>query len=291
MKTWLIYTLEDPRGGGVRYVGVTHRTLKARLAGHLSLARKSVSYHSINWIRKLQSEGVTPVILAIESGWGPDWGRVETKWISWYREQGCALTNATTGGDGAPGHTMSLAARAKVRAAQLGRKHTPEHRAKVAAGNRGKKMSPEAIAKTAAASRGRKHTPEAIAKMREARLGKKGWVPDPETLARRAISIKEALDRKRASGWSPSPSAETRAKISASTKGVKRSPETRARMSAATKAVRAREKEAGRINLGSSRPCPLCGKPRHRQSKSCRKCWANQRRTNTPSVNSTGVEP
>jgi hypothetical protein len=116
--------------------------------------------------------------------------------------------------------------------------------AKLRVANLGKKMSPEAIAKTAAAWTGRKHSLETKAKLSAAKTGKPGWVPTQEILDKRSVSIKAALERKRAEGWVKVISADQRSRISAGSKGKKKSPETRAKMSVAAKASRARRKEA-----------------------------------------------
>jgi hypothetical protein len=116
------------------------------------------------------------------------------------------LVNLTDGGEGKSGWTTSPETRAKIGAANRGRKRTPEVIEKTAAKNRGRKHSPETIAKwaaarrgwkpspghierTAAANRGRKHPPEACAKMSAAGLGKP---KSPETRAKMAAA---ALNR------------------------------------------------------------------------------------------------
>lgn len=243
-RPWIIYTLSDPQEEGVRYVGVTHQTPERRLALHLRRAKEPNKYHLTNWIRKLVDAGRVPVITVIESGSGPCWGPVEMKWIAWYREQGADLTNATNGGEGAPGHVVSAEAREKMAASRRGKPLSPEHKAKLRAANVGKKMSPEAIAKTAAFWTGRKHSPETKAKIAAAKTGRAGWIPTQEIIAKRAVSIQAALEKKRAEGWIRVVTAEQREKISAGNKGKKRSPETRARMSVAAKASCARRKEA-----------------------------------------------
>ena len=68
---------------------------------------------------------------------------------------------------------QSPEARAKIAAAQTGKKHTPESIAKMS----GKKRSPEHKAKISAAKTGKKRSPETIAKM----SGKKR---SPETIAK-----------------------------------------------------------------------------------------------------------
>jgi hypothetical protein len=276
LKKWVIYSLEDPRGGGVRYVGITHQEPQKRLRGHLSKARRGARSHLFNWIRKLQADGVEPILRVLESGSGEGWGAAETQWIAWHRTLGCDLTNATDGGEGCPGHKVSLEARQKMREARLGKPLSPEHKAKVAAGNRGKKMRPESIALGVEKRCGFKHTAEARAKISAARKGKAGWIPTPDVLAKRARAIQAAMSNKRAAGGTFSPDAATRAKISQANKGLKRSPETRARMSAARKAVCAKERERTGKQLGeraSHKTCPICGLHMHRQSKTCRSCF------------------
>jgi hypothetical protein len=268
-RTWCIYILRDPHGG-VRYVGVTHQTVQKRLSSHLSKARSGAQSHLMNWLRSLLAIGSTPAVAVIETGCGSEWGAAEVRWIKHYRELGAALVNGTDGGEGCPGHLVSAEAREKVSKARLGKPLSPEHRAKVAAGNRGKRMSSEAIAKTAAAWRGRKHTVEARAKISAARTGRKVGSPSAEVLARRTLAIRAALAKKRLGGVLPQCSVETRAKISAANKGRPKSPETRAKISTAIKAYRA---ASGSKGLRSPKACPLCAKPRHRQSKICRRCY------------------
>lgn len=100
MRTWVIYTLCDPRDGVVRYVGVTHQKPRVRLSGHINLARKGARYHTAAWIRSLLRDNVRPEMCVIESGTGDNWGDAETKWIAHYRSQGHSLTNLTNGGEG-----------------------------------------------------------------------------------------------------------------------------------------------------------------------------------------------
>jgi hypothetical protein len=239
VRTWVIYTLSDPRDGAVRYVGVTHQRLRVRLNGHLRLAQKGALYHTAAWIRALLRDNLLPEATVIETGEGSGWGVAEVRWITHYRTQGCQLTNLTDGGEGCPGHTVSADARARISAARKGKPLSQEHRAKVAAGNRGKRMSPEAIAKTAAFWRGRKHTPETCVKISSARKGRKFPSPTPEVAAKRGAAIRAAFARKRAVGWAKPAykhTEETRAKISAGRKGCKHTPETIAEISASKRA-------------------------------------------------------
>mgnify|MGYP003670933698 CR=1 FL=1 len=127
--------------------------------------------------------------------------------------------NLRAGGDNGP---FSEETRAKLSAAQKGKKLTPENRAKLLAANKGKKLTPETRAKIGAAQKGRKMSPENRAKLLAANKGRK---MSPENRAKMSAVNK---------GKKYTP--ETRAKIGAAHKGKKVTPESRAKMSAAQKA-------------------------------------------------------
>lgn len=77
MKTrdgWVIYTLEDPRGGGIRYVGMTHDKPEKRLGKHLYAVSRGLTHHLQNWLRKMISEGISPTLFVVEHGSGDGWG-------------------------------------------------------------------------------------------------------------------------------------------------------------------------------------------------------------------------
>tara|TARA_R110000764_G_scaffold52721_2_gene114654 strand:+ start:50 stop:751 length:702 start_codon:yes stop_codon:yes gene_type:complete len=138
-----------------------------------------------------------------------------------------ACLNLVGGGWNGP---FSEETRAKIVAANTGRKHTPEARANMSAAQKGKKPTPETRAKISAAGKGRKYTPETRAKMSAAQKGRK---LSPEHHAKLLAANK---GKKR--------TPETRAKISASSKGRNLTPETRAKISASQKARCARVRAA-----------------------------------------------
>lgn len=95
---YTIYKLIDPVSNEIRYIGLTFNTLKQRLASHLSERGRS---HKINWIRKLKSQGLKPVIEPIEENIlsYDEVCNSEIYYIEYYKSIGCDLTNMATGGN------------------------------------------------------------------------------------------------------------------------------------------------------------------------------------------------
>ncbi len=92
-----IYTLSDPDSGVIRYIGVTKKTLKARLAAHKSSAKNASKLsHKINWFRSLSK---SPVIKLIEEVPEEDMWYTEMYWISQFKHWGFNLVNTTEGGE------------------------------------------------------------------------------------------------------------------------------------------------------------------------------------------------
>lgn len=120
------------------------------------------------------------------------------------------------------------ATRAKMRAANLGKKLSPEHAAAVSTARTGRKNTPEHNARIRAAALGRPVSEATKEKLRAANLGKKA---SSETRAK--IS---AGNTGKACGPQGPLSEAHKAAISTALKGTVRSAETRAKMSAARKA-------------------------------------------------------
>lgn len=98
-STAVIYVLVDPRDGQVRYVGQTTKTVKSRLASHISRARNSKrNTHSSNWIRVLLKESLVPLIEIIREVSEEYKDETEIFCIAEYRRLGCRLTNVAEGG-------------------------------------------------------------------------------------------------------------------------------------------------------------------------------------------------
>jgi hypothetical protein len=86
---------------------------------------------------------------------------------------GFNLANLTNGGDGTSGHSPSAETRAKLRAANLGKKQSQETIDKAVAKRIGQKRTPEQRAKMGKWCIGRVIPPDQREKMRQAKLGRK----------------------------------------------------------------------------------------------------------------------
>lgn len=100
MKT-KVYVLIDPRNNKIRYVGITTKSLKKRLEGHLKdiKNRPDLNYHKINWLKNLQKDKLIPIIEEIvELDTIEEAKEFEIEYIAKYKIL-FDLTNATIGGD------------------------------------------------------------------------------------------------------------------------------------------------------------------------------------------------
>jgi group I intron endonuclease len=177
-KASVIYTLNHPVTGEVRYVGyTTQANPRMRLRGHISDARNKRHAYVQKWVASLLAEGLEPVMVVIEEV-PADGDRVEAerRWIAHFRAAGARLANLTDGGDGCSGYVMTPEARAYISAHRKASGITPENRAKMAAAAKLVFESPEYRAKLSAmrqgentAMYGKKHKPETLVKMSAAR--------------------------------------------------------------------------------------------------------------------------
>lgn len=242
---WWIYALIEPRPdheryGQPRYVGKSF-DLQRRLKSHLSGASRR-STRKERWLYAVIQEGLKPPIILLESGIGEEsWQKAECKWIAHYREQGCALTNGTGGGEGG---CPTPEVRAKISAAK--KNPSPETRAKLAAAQKGRRYSRKTKEKLSAIRKGRARKPltaETKNKISAALTGRtsplKGVPRGPHSAETKA-KITAGVNR-----------PEVKAKISAGLKGrpgtfkgKTHSPEARAKISAARKAQPPRQLSA-----------------------------------------------
>lgn len=181
----IVYGLSDPRGGGIRYVGMTAQTPAQRLASHRWSARKT-DYPVNRWIRLLLADGVQPVMEILEEVPDlADLGPAEVRWIQKMRDEGVRLLNATPGGDGRRG-PLSEETRRRMSESQRGRPKSAEHRAAISAAQAGRKApprTPEWRAAHAEKMRGKKHTAETREKIGTTNRGR---TYSAETIARMA---------------------------------------------------------------------------------------------------------
>lgn len=97
-----IYLLRCPITEEVRYVGKAVDP-KRRFRAHICAARAGEDHHNARWIRTLLRRGLMPVLDAsFVVPNGEDWRDHERRLIAELRDQGCRLTNLTSGGDGTP---------------------------------------------------------------------------------------------------------------------------------------------------------------------------------------------
>jgi hypothetical protein len=118
----VIYALVDPFTEHVRYVGVTNRPLKERLAMHLDAPTNPKTRR---WFEDLARAGASPIIRAIAAT-GADWQRDEQYWIAWFRVRGSELLNVHFGGMLDANEQEAEDAKKRVRAeARVGEAVTP----------------------------------------------------------------------------------------------------------------------------------------------------------------------
>lgn len=119
----LIYLIQDPISGEIRYVGKT-TGFKQRKLQHLYSHDQT---YCRNWIRKLQSQKIMPIFIPFLSCLFKDSAELERHYIKEYntkRPFGCNLTN---GGEGNLGHKHSEKTKqliSKANSIKRGFKHT-----------------------------------------------------------------------------------------------------------------------------------------------------------------------
>ncbi len=229
-RPWLIYMLEDPLDGSVRYIGKVielknriesyDSMANRRLREHIGETKKARSYRKLSWIRCLIAEGRLPVIHIAEAGAGSGCVEAEIRWISTGHALGLDLVNSTKGGIGTIGWVHSEEVKDRIRRAKTGVKKSLETCQKISASKRGPRpnrrgerrslearqkmsesrkgrpgrpISEEVKKKISEANRGRQHTLEARQKMSAARKGK--GLATPEMRARLSHIQKEVQNR------------------------------------------------------------------------------------------------
>ena len=124
-------------------------------------------------VQKIQRDGFAVEVKIVSFGLTEeDAFALEKERISFWRNAGADLANATNGGDGVSGLKMSAEARLKMRNAKLGTKQTPEMIQKRIAPLIGRKQPKHAIEQAAAKRRGKKLSEEHKASISASHKGK-----------------------------------------------------------------------------------------------------------------------
>jgi len=136
MSKYIIYALQDPLTGEIRYVGKSS-------TGVARVARPHAA-HCRAWKERLKRFGISPIVIILQRFYKTDDTDInvilngcEIYWISEMRLRGCPLTNLTSGGDGSPNLDSSV--RLSMSRKRTGRKHSAETRLKMSISHLGKK--------------------------------------------------------------------------------------------------------------------------------------------------------
>jgi NUMOD3 motif len=158
MKTaHLVYGLVDPRDERVRYVGKSSCGL-VRPRSHFCPSRLNERTYKAHWISSVIAAGFTPrIIILRHCSSVRELDEAERFFIAYFRSLGHVLTNATDGGEGAPGVRLSAETRAKMSAASLGKPKSPAHRAAIAKALLGHSVADETRAMIGAHHAGNKY--------------------------------------------------------------------------------------------------------------------------------------
>lgn len=113
-----------------------------RLRSHWTPSELRKNTHKSNWIRQLVDAGLRPEIEILETPTSAELlSEAEKFWIAYWRSIGARLTNLSDGGEGHEGARHNAEARAKISAAQLGKKASAATRLKMSKAHLGRKAS------------------------------------------------------------------------------------------------------------------------------------------------------
>jgi len=131
-----IYKLIDPETNDIKYIGKTKESLKKRLSGHITKAKKSRISHVSCWIYSLLEKNKKPLIELIEEC--ENWIEREQYFISIYPN----LCNHSIGGEsGTLGYKMSLEHKEKISNSLKGKSRTEITKLKISNSHKGKILS------------------------------------------------------------------------------------------------------------------------------------------------------
>lgn len=113
-KKGLIYALTDKRDiSHIRYIGKTEISLKKRIQTHIYEARGGNQTYKARWIRHIGEENLNVFVIA-ETNSSNKLNELEIYYIKYLRELNHALTNASSGGEGATGVKKSKETKIKI---------------------------------------------------------------------------------------------------------------------------------------------------------------------------------
>lgn len=203
MEAAIIYTLDDPITGEIRYVGkTTYRVWKRRYRKHLKIDGQT---HKVMWVQSLLQKGFKPIMTVLDEVEDRDWEFWETYYIELLKTWGINLTNSTPGGEGRArlfGEKNHMFGRKytqeelKIRSilssgennGNYGKRHSEETKKKISDKRIGRKMSEEVRLKMMETKKmnghhmtGKHHNEDTKKKIGDANRGKrKGFVMSEE---------------------------------------------------------------------------------------------------------------
>jgi hypothetical protein len=125
----IIYYLQDPRSGEIRYIGkTTEKDFQKRYNSHLFEGRNpKYITHKSRWIRGVILANLIPIMGELDRlPYTKDWEWLESYWIAQFKAWGFNLVNMTDGGEGNKGQLFSKEALVKRNDKLRGLKRTPE---------------------------------------------------------------------------------------------------------------------------------------------------------------------
>ena len=168
----VIYILLEPETNEIRYVGKAV-DLYSRIRNHYKPSKLISKTHKNNWVNKLLNEGKYFDVLVVEEVENENHlNEAEIKWIKYYKDLGCDLTNGTNGGDGGKMPPESIE---RMRQSKLGKKLSEEHKFKISEGNKGHIVTEETKEKLREARKTYIVSDETKQKMSDSRIGKTSW--------------------------------------------------------------------------------------------------------------------
>lgn len=96
-----IYALVEMDTLQFRYIGKTHKTIRARFSGHIAEAKSGGSTPKCQWIREMLEQGRSIGYAWLETVPYGVWPQAEAKWMNWARQEGYDLVNSQGAGGGA----------------------------------------------------------------------------------------------------------------------------------------------------------------------------------------------